>query len=437
MKKINEVTGIFLMGIFLMSCNFIREASSNSSSPQNFKNIDVPGQSLPGDWRPFNDDSPWNTPVISSAAVHPMSQSIINRMSAAVGHIRFGNSYLIPLWVVNSDQMNFYPAKAAYPFDIWDYNNDFTTDIGVPVSTSLWGEQTEDGHIILIDTVFNFSWEMSRFKGIENEIINCSTFNVWDLSGTGVGDPNEGKRWKSRGGRAAGFPNIAGLIRPEEIQSGEIRHALAFTFASVKKNDFYFPACRTDGFLDDADAPAEGMLFQLNPQLTDSDFDNWGLSEGAKVVARTLQKYGMYLCDRGGDMTLQLQLLDRNSEENRKKWDKISPGLYSSIVKIPTNQFRLINTQEPVSGGAMDVVTTPLIIPPCGTFKKQAKITMVVNQEWPDAVIRYTLDGINPTKSSLLYTKPFTLRSSKTIKARAFDERGKNSHTMRASIIIN
>lgn len=436
MKKLNEAVVPFLLGIFLISCNFVREASSNSSSLQNAKNVNVPGQSLPGIWRPFRDVSPWNTPINPDATVHHMSQNIINRMSSAVNNIRFGNNYLIPLWVVNSDKMNLYPVKATYPFDIWDYNNDHITDIGVPFSTSLWGEQTEDGHIIIIDTVFNFSWEMSRFKGVENDAINCSTFNVWDLSGTGIGDPNEGKRWRSRGGRAAGFPNIAGLIRPEEIQSGEIRHALAFTFASVKMNDFYYPACRTDGFLDDADAPAEGMLFQLNPQLTDSDFDNWGLSVGAKIVARTLQKYGMYLCDRGGNMALQLQLLDINSEENRKKWDKISPGLYNSIVKIPTNQFRLINTGEPISGGAMNVVTTPLIIPPCGTFKEQAKITIVVNQEWPNAVIRYTLDGTNPTESSLLYTWPFTLRSSKTIKARAFDGRAKSSHTMRAPIII-
>jgi hypothetical protein len=332
--------------------------------------------------------------------------------------------------------MSKYAAKAAYPFDTWDINNDFITDISVPIDTTMWGEQTEDGHMIIIDTLYNLSWEMSRFKGIENGMINCSTFNLWDLTGTGVGDPNEGKRWKARGGRGSGFPNIAGLIRPEEVQAGEIRHALAFTFATNKKDEFYYPASRTDGRFDIADAPAEGMLFQLNPQLTDKDFNNWGLSNGAKVVAKALQKYGMYLCDNGGDMALQAQLLDENTEVNRKKWDNISPGLYSSVSKIPTNQFRLINTGEPLSGGAANVVTAPLIIPQCGTFKDNVKITILVNENWPGATIRYTLDGSTPAASSLLYKKPFILKSGKTIKARAFHPDGKDSYVMRASIII-
>jgi len=224
---------------------------------------------------------------------------------------------------------------------------------------------------------------MSRFKGIANGFIDCSTFNVWDLTEKGVGDPNEGKRWKSRGGRGSGFPNIAGLIRPEEVQAGEIRHALAFTFTKNKKDDFYYPASRTDGRYDSTDVPAEGMLFQLNPQLTDKDFTNGDLSAGAKTVAQALQKYGMYLCDNGGDMALQLQLLDKNTEVNRSKWDAISPGLYSSLTKIPTNQFRLLKTGEPIIGGSENVVTTPVIIPQCGTFKGEVKVIIKVNECYP------------------------------------------------------
>ncbi|HET7179457.1 MAG TPA: chitobiase/beta-hexosaminidase C-terminal domain-containing protein, partial [Chryseosolibacter sp.] len=373
----------------------------------------------------------------SDARVHENSEAIISRMSSASKNIRFGNYYIIPLWVVNADRMPRYKAKAAYPFDIWDCDNDLITDIGVPIDTTMWGEQTKDGHIIVIDTVYDLSWEMSRFKGIQDGMINCSTFNVWDLNGNGVGDPDEGVRWKARGGRGSGFPNIAGLIRPQEIQSGEIRHALAFTFSTNKKDEFYYPACRTDGRYELADAPAEGMRFQLNPQLTDEDFESWGLSPGAKVVARALQRYGMYLCDNGGDMALQLQLLDRKTEVNRKKWDDLSPGLYTSISKIPTAEFRVLDTGKPISGGAADRVTTPLIIPQCGSFRGKVKITMKVNQHWPGAVIRYTLDGSTPMASSLLYKEPFFLRSSKMIKASAFHPNGKDSHVMRAQIFVH
>lgn len=421
--------GYLIIGIILLIISFFSYSSYGGD-------LYNPTRNLSGSWRPFSDDSPWNTPISQSAEVHGLSQIIINNMNTAVKNIRFGNKYLIPVWVVDANKMKQLTAKASYPFDIWDCNNDFITDIEVPINSSMWGEQTEDGHIVIIDTVFNFSWEMSRFKGIVNDTINCSTFNIWDLAGNGVGNPNEGKRWKSRGGRGSGFPNIAGLIRPEEIKSGEIRHALAFTYSRVKKNDFYIPACRSDGNLEDDNVPAEGMLFQLNPQLTDSDFEDWGLSAGAKVVARALQKYGMYLCDRGGDMALQLQLLDADSGEHRKKWDEISPGLYTSVNNIPTNQFRLIYTGEPVSGGTMDVVTTPLIIPPFGNFKEDVKMIIKINQLWPEAAVRYTLDDSDPSEDSFLYNGPLLIKKSTTIKAIAFDPSGKKSPIMRAQIFI-
>lgn len=395
-----------------------------------------PGQSLPGSWRPFSDDSPWNSPVPAGAEVHPLSGSIIASMAARTPSIRFGNSYLVPVWVVNSGDMPVYPARSSYPFDIWDLDNDFIPETGVPISPAIWGEQTEDGHIVIIDTTYQLSWEMSRFQGIAGDTIRCSTFNVWDLKGSGTGNPGEGKRWRSRGGRGSGFPNIAGLVRPEEIIAGEIRHALAFTSTRVKKDEFYYPASRSDGKHEGNDDPAEGMLFQLNPNLNETDFRSWGLSEGAVVVARALQKYGMYLCDVGGDFALQVQLLDKDSDRHRIKWDSISPGLYSSVSRIPVNEFRLIRTGEPLSGGTMDVVTTPLIIPQCGTFSKEVEISMAVNQHWQGAEIRYTLDGTEPSLRSTLYTGPFRLAKSAQIKAAAYHPNGKDSPVMRAPIII-
>nr|MBA2760597.1 chitobiase/beta-hexosaminidase C-terminal domain-containing protein [Segetibacter sp.] len=78
----------------------------------------------------------------------------------------------------------------------------------------------------------------------------------------------------------------------------------------------------------------------------------------------------------------------------------------------------------------------PVIIPQCGTFKGEVKVTIKVNENWPGAIIRYTLDGSIPTGSSLLYKDPFMLTSGKTIKARAFHPNGKDSYVMWAPIII-
>jgi hypothetical protein len=417
---------------------FCQPLESHDFYPGDYSGSKVIGISLPGTWRPFSDDSPWNTPIKINPTVHPKSAAIMQRITGTVANIRLGNSFLPALWVVNQDNMEKHlTAGTATPFDIWDPDNDRISNVPAPINDTMWGEQTADGHISIIDPFHNMLWEMSRFRGISDNQINCSTFNIWDLTGKGVGDPNEGMRSKTRGGRGSGFPVIAGLIRPEEIQSGEIRHALCFTFDSVKRGDVYYPACRSDGKSDLFDAPAEGMLFQLNPELSDGDFDNWGLSNSAKIVARTLQKFGMYLCDCGGPMALQLQLLDKDVTINRQKWDEKAPGLYSTIKNIPTNQFRLIYTTDPVHSGAASIVTTPLISPVCGNFKKPVSITITVSNAWPDAQIHYTIDGSEPSSSSALYTGPFLLSASSIVKAKAYASNGFPSHIMKARINIS
>ena len=104
------------------------------------------------------------------------------------------------------------------------------------------------------------------------------------------------------------------------------------------------PAARTDGDAEGVNLPIEGMRFQLNPELTDREFDKWGLTEEAKIIARALQKYGMYDGDNGGPMALQPQLLDKDPAVHRAKWDSLFPELYESINRIPTKEFRVVNT---------------------------------------------------------------------------------------------
>jgi len=435
-KSWSVLSSFFL--IVLLSAAYCQPVEDRDFYSGDYSDSTIIGNSLPGDWRPFSDDSPWNIPIKKNPVIHPKSEIIIQRIVRTVPNIRLGNTYLPALWVVNYDNMEKHiTAGTSSPFDIWDPDNDKSSDVPAPIDETMWGEQTTDGHISIIDPFHNMLWEMSRYKGISNNLIDCSTFNIWDLTDKGVGDPNEGLRSGARGGRGSGFPVIAGLICPEEIQAGEIKHALAFTFDSVQKNDIYYPACRSDGKADLNDAPAEGMLFQLNPELSDADFNNWGLSASAKIVARTLQKYGMYLCDCGGPMALQLQLLDKDVAISRQKWDEKAPGLYNTIQKIPTNLFRLIYTADPVTRGAANTVTTPLIIPVCGNFSKPVTVTIKVHQAWPDAKIYYTLDGTDPTASSTPYTRPFLLSSGAVVKAKAYDETGIPSHIMKAPINIS
>ena len=389
---------------------FFEDVSSSSG---------ILGSSLPGTWRPFSDDSPWNQPISANATVHPENDQIMSTVVSEASNLRLANSYMPSLWVVNADNMPFVFADSPYPFDTWDQNLDGRTEAGVPIDTTMWPENTSDGHIIIVDPYRKLSWEMSKYTGIVDGLIRCTTFNIWDVTDKGVGDPNEGFRWQARGGRGSGFPVVAGLIRPEELEQGEINHALVFIFSLNREDWFVYPAARTDGAFPGTEYPMEGMRFQLDPSLTEADFDAWGLTREAKIVARALQEYGMFLGDNGGAMALQFQLLDPDPHVLAVKMDAMFPGFAKAIQRIPTDRFRIIDTgHEPTIGGGKTTVVSPLTLPIGGAIKAGDTVTMSTSTR--DAYITYTTDGTVPDASSARYTGPIRIEQSGTVKARAF-----------------
>lgn len=312
----------------------------------------VRGQSLPGNWRPFSDDSPWNTPISAGARSHADSALIISTLTGEAPNLRFARKYNIPLWVVDSSSIPPVRVRSDKIYDTWDSTQSGWSDVGVPITRNMWGEATNDGHLSIVDPEKNTAWEMSRFHWLEDGTPTCTTFNIWDLNGPGFASP-QGRRWYARGGRGSGFPEIAGLLRPEELESGAIRHALVFTFSKNRRADrggqiFIPPAARSDGKEFGRQYPIEGMRLQLDPTLTDDDFRRWGLGREARIVARALQMYGMFDGDNGGAMALQVQLLAPSSEENFRRWSSMFPGLFEDIEKIPTDRFRVVETHEPI-----------------------------------------------------------------------------------------
>jgi hypothetical protein len=387
--------------------------------PGDYSSSGIIGGSLPGTWRPFSDDSPWNQPIPADATVHPDNDLIMATVVSEARNIRLANSYMPSLWVVNADNMPFVYADTPYPFDTWDQNRDGRTEAGVPIDDTMWPENTSDGHIIVVDPFRKLSWEMSKYTGIVDGLIRCTTFNIWDLTGKGVGDPNEGFRWQARGGRGSGFPVIAGLIRPEELKHGEINHALVFVFSKNRDDWLVYPAARTDGGNEGNQYPMEGMLFQLDPSLTEADFNAWGLTHEAKIVARALQKYGMYVGDNGGAMSLQVQLLDPDKEVHARKLEAMFPGFKRAVQKIPSNRFRVIDTgHEPTRGGGKSTVVSPLTLPLGGLLGAGDTVTMSTPTR--DAYITYTMDGTVPDPSSTRYEGPIKIEENVTVKARAF-----------------
>lgn len=347
-----------------------------------YSSMTIIGNSLPGDWRPFADTSPWNTPIPTNVTVYSNSVSMVDFMmdkndsnvSNDAPNIRLAEEYCTPIWVVNSSNAiplytNAFPNtnlcmvymnSTGYIYEAFDTNRDLWADSPIPLSSTMWSQSADDGQMCIMDPFKEEAYEMSRYYGWTNDPPECTTFNIWDLNECGYGIhpsvtnyPPLSSRWQAQGGKGSGFPLIAGVVRPEEVLVGEIRHALAFSFSQNRRADngsdimMYPPACRSDGEFPNTaenDYPVEGMCFQLNPDLDEEDFTEWGLTEEARIVARALQKYGMYLDNNGGDLALAMQQLGATPEESRAEWEEFAPGFYNSATKIPFDQFRAVYT---------------------------------------------------------------------------------------------
>ncbi|MBQ6277956.1 MAG: chitobiase/beta-hexosaminidase C-terminal domain-containing protein [Bacteroidales bacterium] len=68
----------------------------------------------------------------------------------------------------------------------------------------------------------------------------------------------------------------------------------------------------------------------------------------------------------------------------------------------------------------IETVATPVIAPEAGNYNDPQQITVTCATD--EAIIYYTTDGTDPTAESTLYTEPFTLSASATVKAIAIKE---------------
>jgi hypothetical protein len=116
----------------------------------------------------------------------------------------------------------------------------------------------------------------------------CEQYSRWDLTSNALRPDG----WTSAD--AAGLPVLPGLVRWDEIQSGEIKHALRFTL-SLTWQPHLWPA-RHDAPSGSTLNPPMGMRVRMK-----ANFDISGYSTTNQIILKALKKYGMFMADNGGD----------------------------------------------------------------------------------------------------------------------------------------
>jgi hypothetical protein len=102
------------------------------------------------------------------------------------------------------------------------------------------------------------------------------------------------------GASATSLSFLGGLIRPDELASGHIDHALAIAIPQPRATWFSWPAQRTDGIVQDENAIPEGARFRLDPRL---DLSGLTMSPLVRMLAEAAQRYGIIVRDRASDVT--------------------------------------------------------------------------------------------------------------------------------------
>jgi hypothetical protein len=291
-------------------------------------------------WRPFNDQSPWNTRIANTPRIDPQSDAMISdwRGSSPFGpHLGINmKSYSIPLFWADETTP---PVKVHCDVGGMGFDSRDGTDATamVPIPNGAEPDPLSDRHLLVVDRGNQREWGLWHANPAAGGW-ECGLGAEMDLAGDGQRPiaASNATWYTSQGPRACGFPLVAGLIRPEEIAAGHIDHALVVAYPHIRAGLYMLPASTAQARVGDDSIKTRGIpcggRVQLDPKL---DLERTKLSPGARVVARALQEYGAFVGDYSGSMSLYAD----NAPDALAAWDDLP---ISDVDKLELDSFRVL-----------------------------------------------------------------------------------------------
>ncbi len=296
-----------------------------------------------GHCRPYDATSAWNTPIPVNPLIDPQSAVFINAIADNNLPLTSDvDQFAIALYLYNAAT-----PRASVQLDGFfsSYDNGDNSRVGhgfqplvtgVPIPTNAQAGNGSDAQITFWDPVaeteYGF-WQFARNGAGNYTATNGNRYHT--------GSGYYGRFADGLAGRGAGTPYFSGLVRPWEMAQGRIDHALSFAYNSPAA-EFRYPASSSDGEGVTGVDPPEGARLQLDPALTEGDLINLGLNANARVIARALQVYGMFIIDNSGSSKIYLE--DRSTAN----WD--ASFTRNLVSALPWSRFRVLDASVSTPG---------------------------------------------------------------------------------------
>jgi hypothetical protein len=239
-------------------------------------------------------------------------------------------------------------ADASTPFLDFTPTEDFYSPdcdkvpFPVPRGGALEDEEgyacTTDGdcHLLVVHPDKRKLYEMWR-ANITDAGFQGGCAVVWDLDKSYEG----GRGASCTSADAGGFPVSAMVFTADEVARGSIDHAIRFILPNkrIRKGVYVAPATHASSVLKGGpDAPPYGVRLRLR-----KDFPLDTLpTDGARVIARALQRYGMILADGG-----RVPLTAASDALTEHKWDEVGVDP-DSVGAIRVEDMEVVEMGEPI-----------------------------------------------------------------------------------------
>jgi hypothetical protein len=264
----------------------------------------------------FPTDNIWNQDISQLPADPQSSQYIASIGASGFLHPDFGSNptYGIPYNIVTGS-----PPAVSVSFQYADESD--PGPYPIPANPAI--EAGSDKHLLIVDSNNCHLYELYDAVRNANGSWQAGSGAIWDLRSNALRPAG----WTSAD--AAGLPIFPGLVRYDEVASGNIDHALRFTVA-LTRDSYIWPARHEASNSSNTDYPPMGLRLRLKASV-----DISGFPPQDQVILRALKKYGMIVADNGSNWYL--------SGASDSRWND---DALNQLKTIPGSDFEVIDTSS-------------------------------------------------------------------------------------------